>query len=250
MSHAFHPQRLLLTLGLAGSLSLASSAGAAFVISEATDLFAPSFRGETGTTYFGWSSGNWDGNPEDLEGQADILNPVPNINPGSVSGNLLVQAGTNDLVSGSNNLYSDVASVNNALITLTIPTDGTVGLDGYTTIIIQGYGFGGFGFALDAFQFGDIAGVSPEYLYGMTAADRGQWWAKWDVPGNAASYDVSVTGYDADAGVLSVTDLSVDTLYSSTGFSPDSAVLAVPEPASFALGFAGLGLILRRRRGA
>ena len=46
--------------------------------------------------------------------------------------------------------------------------------------------------------------------------------------------------------VVSVTDLTVDTWFSESGFAPDIA--AVPEPSALLLSFAGVGLVLRRRR--
>ena len=52
---------------------------------------------------------------------------------------------------------------------------------------------------------------------------------------------------NGEGSVVSVTDLTVDTLYSGTGYAPDLAI--VPEPSSFLLSLgAGLGLIVRRRR--
>ena len=217
---------------------------AAFVLSDATGFFETSFRGEANTTYFGWSNGT-------IGVGGNTINGTPAINPDNLSGSsFLVQAGSNDIVSGSNNLYTSVNAVNTAQLTLNIPTSGVVGIAGFTTIIIQGYGFGGFGFPLDAFAFGDIEGIAPTYEYGATAVEmnRGQWWAKWEIPGNAASYSVDITGHDAGAGVLSVTDMIVDTQYSTTGYAADSATL-VPEPSvMLTLSAAGGALLLRRRR--
>lgn len=234
----------LLSAAVFPTLMLCSSsvASAAFVLSEATGFFVPSFRGDTNTTYFGWSSGT-------IGVGTNLVNGVPSINPDNLAGSsFLVQEGSNDIVSGSNNIYSGITNVNNARVTLTIPTSGSVGSSGYTTIIIQGFGFGGFGFPLDAFYFGDIAGVAPTYVYGETAAsgNPGQWFAKWEIPGNAASYSVAITGYDAGAGVLSVTDMIVDTQYSTTGFAADTAV--VPEPSVLLTLLPGGLLVLRRRR--
>lgn len=215
---------------------------AAFVLSEANGFFVPSFRDGENTTYFGWSAGT-------IGIGGTTVNGTPSINPDQLAGNsFLVQAGSNDIISGSNNVYNSVGGVNTAQLTLNIPTSGVVGVAGYTTIIIQGFGFGGFGFPLDAFGFGNIDGISPAYEYGATAAagEPGQWWAKWEIPGNAASYSVDITGYDAGAGVLSVTNMIIDTQYSATGFAPDSAV--VPEPSVLMSLCAGGLLVLRRQR--
>ena len=232
----------------AAALSLAASVAsvsAAFVIDSATDFFEPSFRGGTTSTYFGWST-------ETIGVGGNTVNGTPSINPAALTGSsFLAQAGTNDVISGTNNVYSSVAGINSAQITLTIPTAGVVGVDGFTTIIIQGTGFGGFGFPLDAFTFGTIDGISATYLYAANSAagNPGQWWAKWEVPGNEENYSVDVLGYDAGAGVLSVTGMVVDTYYSETAFAPDVAV--VPEPSSALLGISALGslVFMRRRNG-
>jgi hypothetical protein len=240
---------------LAAALGV-SSASAASVITTANGIFTPSFRGGSNTTYFGWSNGTWDGNPPTVEGDPDltpdIVNGTPSINP--ASGGLLIQAVAGDIVSGSNNIYTSVAGVNALGLQLVIPTAGTPGSAGFTTIIAQGFGLSGnlFGFteALDGFGFGAINGIQPEYVIGRNADGRGQWWAKWELPGNAASYTVDVIGKEGFPGgsVLSVTDMQVDTWFSESGFAPDIAV--VPEPSALLLGFVAVGLGLSRRRRA
>jgi hypothetical protein len=135
---------------------------------------------------------------------------------------------------------------------LLIPTSGSVGPGGFTTIIAQGFGLSGnlfnFSEALDGFGFGAINGVLPEYQIGRNAQGRGQWWAKWQLPGNESSYTVDVTGVEGFPGgsVLSVTEMRVDTWFSESGFAPDTAV--VPEPSALLLSFAGMALMFRRRK--
>lgn len=252
------PRRLRRPLFLLPALAAVicgSQASAAFVINETTDLFTPSFRGDSGSTYFGWSYGTWDGNPAPTEGDPDIspdiINGTPSINPGS--GGFISQAVEADIVSGSDNLYSSVGQISSLGLELTIPTTGTIGLSGYTTIIVQGFGLNGAMFgaeALDGFSFGAINGIMPEYLIAGNASSQGQWWAKWELPGNEASYTVDILGGQVgDAPlVVSVTDLVVDTWFSESGFSPDIA--AVPEPSVGLLALAGFGSLLRRRRRA
>lgn len=247
-----HPLFLLPVLATALATSTAS---AAFIISEATGIFTPSYRGEANTTYFGWSAGTWDGNVDTIppEPNVDIINGTPSINPGSLAGSsFITQAVEADIISGSNNVYSSVSFVNTLGLQLHIPTSGTVGSTGFTTIIIQGFGLSGgsFGFSegLDGFGFGAINGIEPEYVIGTNASTRGQWFAKWEIPGNAAEYTVDIFGAlgSAEGSVLSVTDMQVDTFYSTTGYASDIAL--VPEPSALLLSFAGAGLLFRRRR--
>ena len=249
--------RPLFLLPALAAILTTSSASAAFVIAESTFLVTPSFRGEANTTYFGWSAGTWDGNADSTPPDPvipDIVSGTPSINPGALAGtSFLTQSGTNDVVSGSNNIYSTVSGINAAGIQLTIPTSGVVGSSGFTTIIIQGLGLNGAAFGgtsgLDGFGFGAINGILPEFIIGTNADVEGQWWAKWELPGNAASYTVDVTGVSNTAalGVLSVTELHIDTIYSNSNYAPDLAV--VPEPSALLLSaFAGLGLIVRRSR--
>jgi hypothetical protein len=235
-------------------LLLPGGAQAAFVISSSTSLFTPSFRGAANSTYFGWENGSWDGNADAVPPDApipDVIQGTPSINPGS--GGLLTQAVPADIVSGSNNLYSSVGQINTLGLQLYIPTAGSVGAAGYTTIIIQGFGLNGAMFgaaALDGFAFGDIEGVAPDYLLAANDAGKGQWWAKWVIPGNAAGYTVDIFGaqYGPEPLVVSLTDMTVDTWYSPDSGAPDLAV--VPEPSALLLSLAGAGLFFRRRRAA
>jgi hypothetical protein len=236
---------------LAAIAVLSASVARAESINLATGPIAPSFRGAANTTYFGWTNGTWDGNPPANPGDPDVTPDViagtPPVNPGGLAGPLLAQNNSADIVSSSNNIYTSPTNVD---LTLTIPTVGTIGT-GFTTIIVQGNGLGGFGGITDLFTFGDIEGVAPTYVHGANADNQeAQFWAKWEIPGNAASYSVNVAGSTFGAGVVSISDMTVDALWSPSGYAPD-AVAAVPEPASFALVGAALTaatVLVRHRR--
>lgn len=226
---------------------------AAFTVATSSGLHSPSFRNSADSTYFGWGAGTWDGNPPQAPGDPDvtpdITNGTPSIHPNS--GGLITQANTADLISGSNNIYSSVTGINAAGLQLTIPTTGTLSLSGFTTIIIQGYGLSGTNFgvgALDGLGFGAINGVAPDYILTGNADSRGQWWAKWELSGSQPSYSVDITGVQIGSTpfAVSVTDLTVDTFVSQSGFAPDTAI--VPEPSSLFLLVSSLCLPLLNRR--
>lgn len=259
MSYSFRSSARLsrhLLASAAAVCGLAASAQAAtFIIPEASALFTPSFRGAANTTYFAWNAGSWDGN--DDTASFDVINSVPPLaGTGSSNQGRIYQNSAGDIISGSNNIYAGSAGQN---LTLVIPTNGTPGASatGSTTIIIQGLGlsgsaFGGAPGGMDTLVFGTIGGVTAEYVGGVNtggnAAGATQFWAKFSIPGNLPQYSVDVSASVAGLGVLSVTDLSVDTFWTPEvrTFAPDIAI--VPEPASAVLGLAALGLLARRRR--
>jgi hypothetical protein len=227
------------------ALTLAASAAHANNISTATGPFTPSFRGGANTTYFGWEAGTWDGNVDTPTPNFDTVNSTPSINP-SVGPVLTNNLPASDIVSGSNNLYPGPFN-----LTLAIPTAGTEGT-GFTTIVIQGNSLPGFPgpVYLDTFKFGDIAGIAPTYIVQPNSQVETQWWAKWEIPGNQASYNVNISATATFAGVASVTDMVVDTQWSAASYAADVAV-ATPEPASLGmLGVAATGLLTVRRRQA
>lgn len=232
-----------------GVLSI-TAADAQLVIGDSPGLSVPSFRDTlspfdgNNTTWFGWGLGSFDGaNDNEI---VDLS--VASVGAGGLDGTLFQsdwqkpgvpgsEGGPVDIVAGSNNIYTLFST---PTLELTVPTNGTVGLDGFTTIILQGRAAsGGFG----AFPvFSAIGGIVPTVVFGTNAAQQGQFWVKYELPGNAASYDIDITF----GNHTSIGEISVDTQWSTASYAPDTAV---PEPTSAMLVLAGIvPLALRRRR--
>lgn len=240
------------------------SAQAQFIIDQTTSLFSPSFRDTLtldagNTTWFGWTGNNDGVAPSADDSGFDgsnanelIDNPTVIVGVGGLDG-ALNQMGNADILAGSNNLFVGdfVNGSFEAHLTLQIPTNGTPGLDGFTTIILQGMeGVTGNDTQVAAVP-GTINGINPSYVSGFNATgspQRLQWWAKYEIPGNAESYTVDIT-LAGGAGINpnNLRELVVDTQFSTTAYASDTA--AVPEPSAVALlGGIGVFYLARRKR--
>jgi hypothetical protein len=241
--HLMKPVSLLRVVVAIGAFAL--PAQAQFIISDATDLFAPSFRDGTNadlnnTTWWGWSAGSFD-QPVDNE---LIDAPPPTLGVGGLDGTLN-QLGSSDILSSGNNIYTAFTTTES--LALEIPTNGTIGT-GFTTIIVQAQTtfFGpNSGWNGTPGVFGDIAGVAPAFVHATNAASLGQLWAKYEITGNASSYTLN---WALTQEHTSVAKLTVDTQWSSTGFASDSAA-AIPEPSAWILISLGCAAAVLLRRG-
>lgn len=255
--------------------------GAAFVIeSNTVDLpFVVSFR-DLGvgsqdanyTTFFGWTGNNTGGSGDDalddfgfdgsatpgpplnLQNDERIYNPPVIVGAGGLDGSLNQIEDIDILATSNNILAGDVANIPvEGRLRLEIATNGVVGSDGFTTIIIQGIG-SVTGSGTNAFPvMGTINGISADYVFGVNAVSptaRIQWWAKYQLPGNQASYTLDILlPAIPGANPVSIRELVVDTQFSATGYAQDLAV--VPEPSSWIAFVGGAGLLgLVRRRTA
>lgn len=122
--------------------------------------------------------------------------------------------------------------------TITFGTAGTPG-SGFTTIILQGATLFG---ASPPFTVGPINGVSPDVVSGLNELGQGQFFARYEIPGNDTTYSVTLNGGSSTSfGIF-----TVDTFWDSSAFSSDVAV--VPEPSSGLLVLSATGLLTLRRR--
>lgn len=215
---------------LAGALVALPAVSSAVIIdiSSAFGTVAPDTRGGPNSTTAQWDT--W-ADPGGASGV--ITNRAAEVGSGFWTTN-----NGEDHISNSLNFYSGSGSVNE---TITFGTTGVVG-EGFTTIILQGQTlFGDFGTTLG---FTPIAGITPGVVQGPNAAGGAQFLARYEIPGNAAEYSVNmVTG---PFSFVSFGNFEVDTYWSETGFSSDTAV--IPEPTSGILVLSAAGLFALRRR--
>lgn len=240
---------------------LAQTSLAVSVISEATGLFTTTFRFSSNSTYFGWSEGGFFGQPVPPSTSRILNNPSVSFgNVGVANG---VQFFQNDrssptfvmIGSSVGNIYTGSGPVGKeASATLVVPTLGMPGA-GFTTIILQGRtipagGFSNLQTLVGNFPVFSLGGNAPtEFAIGGNAANQGQWWAKFEISGNATAYQVDIRfPGGSNTTPISIAEMSVDSVWSAAGYASDSAI---PEPSSSAMLFVGgLGwLWWRRRRG-
>jgi PEP-CTERM motif-containing protein len=147
---------------------------------------------------------------------------------------LIIGNTANDHISGGGNIYTGETPLDE---TITAPTSGTPGT-GFTTLIVQGItAFGPFG-GPTPISISSINGVSPTVVVGSDAIGSDQFWAKYEIPGNATTYSFTMTSVDVHE---SIGLLIVDSYWSASGYATDTAV--VPEPSTMVLsgiGVAGL----------
>ncbi len=217
-------------------------------LSTASALIAPSFRGEAGTTWFGWDEGSFFGQPVPASASRILNNPATSNGTIGLAG---VEFFQNDRASGNftmigssvGNIYTGIGAIGKQAAATLVAPMAAGGADGFTTIVIQGRTTTAGGFSsLESLianypVFSTINGISPEFLITGNAANQGQWWAQYEIPGYAPSYTIGLE-FPGGTGTtpISIAALSVDTYWSTSGYAD---VQAIPEPGTWVLGCIG-----------
>ena len=235
----------------------------ASVISEATGLFQTSVRGDSHEAWFGWSSGTFFGSSVPLSSFRILNNPTTTLGTiGLAEGVSFYQ---NDRYStpftligaSSGNIYTgnNIGQGKQAYGTLLVPTLGTPG-NGFTTLILQGKTLTADGVYSTAqslaqnyplFSLNGLTPFSYDFVIGPNAANQAQWWAKFEIAGNVPTYQIDIV-FPGGVGItpISISEMAVDSYWSSTQYAPDTAV--VPEPrVGWLMGMGFVALILNRR---
>jgi PEP-CTERM motif len=223
-------------------------------LTQQSGLVSPNFRGQANTTFFGWNEGQFFGQPVPPTASRILNNPATSI--GNVGLGQGVELYQNDrssspfvmIGSSVGNIYSGSGPIGKqAFATLVAPTAPGSLDSGFTTIVIQGRTTTAGGFStLDSLisnypLFSSINGVAPTFVISGNAANQGQWWAQYSIPGSAASYTIGLNFPGGAATTpISIAGMSVDTYWSSSAYAD---VSAVPEPSTLAMVLTG-GVLL------
>lgn len=229
---------------LADTMTTATPA-IAHQVGQVTGIVAPATRGNPHTTYFGWEQFN---EVPNRPSPNTIDDAKPDIGTTTLSGARFRTLGVNDSmnvlqppvrrISSSGNFYSGSSPNGSSLSEqITVPSNGVVGAEGSTTIYLQISSFAsqpdiGNPTSLPNF-FLALGGNAPtEVTRTMINSNaNGYVFAKWEVPGNAATYTIDITGSGASGGV----SFSMDRVVVDTVWSPTSATTDVPTTAVVAV---------------
>jgi hypothetical protein len=239
------------------ALAFSTSARAEiYNISTASALIVPAFRGDAGTTWFGWNEGQFFGQPVPASTSRILNNPATSNGTIGLSGVELYQndrdSGTFVVIGSSGgNIYTGAGAIGKQAYATLVAPMAAGGVDGFTTIVIQGRTTTAGGFStLESLianypLFSDINGIAPDFVITGNAANQGQWWAQYDIPGYAPSYSIGIT-FPGGTGTtpISIAGLTVDTYWSATSYAD---VQAIPEPKTWATVGMGVCLLLGGR---
>ena len=199
-----------------GTGAVFSSQAADFTLRTSPSVVAPSTRGATTSTWFGWDSFGAISTP------IDDTTPDIGTTSSGVRFRSLIAA---DHTSSTGNYYSFSNTPDEEV---TVVTNGTPGSTGKTTVIMQLVTlFGGFP---APWVLGEINGVAPVAVtQGWNRAGRGQIWVMWELPGNEPTYTFRLRGTEG-ASMYGFDRIEIDTFYDPLGRShPDSMVARAGE---------------------
>lgn len=191
----------------------------AHALSLTENLVTVSSRGLAGSTYLGWDTFN-----EALDRDSPIQDGTPDLGT-NLAGAFFQTTNEQDHVLEDGNFFFDNGSLAEQII---VPTAGTVGSAGFTTLVLQIAAIPGTGPFPAVITLNSINDRSPTVVQAVNAWGDGQLWAKWDLPGHQASYTITMTGPTNQAG-FSFDKVIVDTHYSATTYLPDSVAALPPE---------------------
>ncbi len=197
----------------------AEAAPLASIMDQLPGVVTPSSRGSLGSTYFGWDTYG-------VAGPAAIIDDsTPDIGADPTGlARFQTLNGEKHQFSGNSNLYVFNATGNATLNEqITVPTDGVVGPNGFTTIILQIASAGTpapNAIFSGPITVGSINGIAPTVVQG-SGANVAQLWAKWQIPGNQAAYTITIDGVP-DLQHYSFDKVVVDTKFSSYAYVGDT----------------------------
>lgn len=191
----------------------------AHAMSQSTGLITPATRGSPGATWFGWQTFNEPG-----ARSQPIDDNTPDLGPPEAGARFQTANGEDHV------LNTGAFSFANGSLSeqITVPTAGSVGSAGFTTLLLQISAPAGSGAFPGTMTLAAINGVVPQVVQGINQAGDGQLWAKWELPGNEASYVIGLTGPPGQGG-FAFEKVVIDTLYSLTGYMPDTMAAMPPE---------------------
>ncbi|MEQ1747971.1 MAG: putative Ig domain-containing protein [Prosthecobacter sp.] len=191
----------------------------AYVMSQNAGLVAPSSRGLVGTTWFGWEAFN-----EPAARAQPIDDSTPDIGTTMVEANFQTTNSQDHVLDNGNLSFTSGTLAEQ----ITVPTNGTIGSSGFTTLVLQIAAVSGSGAFAAPITLSSINGLAPTVVQGLNSGGDGQLWAKWDLPGNQASYLISISGAPGQAN-FSFDRVMVDSLYSMDGYLADSMAALPPS---------------------
>lgn len=242
--------RLALSILLLAFAGLIHGRAEIYNITTASALFSPAFRGETGSTWFGWNEGSFFGQPVPAISNRILNNPATSVGSPGLTGVEFYQNDRNSstfamIGSSSGNIYAGSGAFGRQAAATLVAPMAAGGVDGFSTIVIQGRTMTAGGFSsLETLisnhpVFSSINGVAPSFVIAANSASQGQWWAQYEIPGYAPSYTIGMV-FPGGPGTtpISIAGMTVDTYWSPTGYAN---VSAIPEPGTWAL--IGIGLL-------